>query len=93
MSREKVGVKIRMCEFLGVKPVFIVRAAPKTYNFMVFEKGGYAWIYEAQIYPPGHEGLAESVQTSLGLPVVCSYGIPSGMVDRFLKWHGRQVKR
>jgi hypothetical protein len=89
ISREELTAKLRMCELLGLRPMFIMRASPKTYNFSILQNGGYAWIYEAQVYPPGHESLAERVREGLGLPVMCSYAIPSGMVDRFLNWHRR----
>jgi hypothetical protein len=93
ISREELGVKLKMCEFLGIRPIFIMRASPKTHNFTIGQKGGYAWIYEAQIYPPGHESLAERVRTELRLPVMCSYGIPMGMVERFEKWHKRTLEK
>lgn len=89
ISREELSIKLKMCAFLGVKPVFIMRGSPKTYNFAVVEAGGYAWIFGSQIYPPGHEGLAKDVTEALGLPVVCSYGIPSGMIGRFERFHKR----
>lgn len=91
ISREELGVKLKMCEFLGVKPMFIMRASPKTHNFTIGQKGGYAWIYEAQIYPPGHESLAERVRAELRLPVMCSYAIPLGMVERFERWHRKSA--
>jgi hypothetical protein len=89
ISREELSIKLKMCAFLGLRPVFIMRSSPKTYNFQVVEAGGYAWIFASQIYPPGHESLASAVTGVLGLPALCSYGIPSGMVERFEKFHKR----
>jgi hypothetical protein len=89
IGREELILKLRLCEFLEIKPVFIMRGSPKTYNNLVIEEGGYAWIFETQIYPPGLEELVKKMREVLRLPVVCSHSIPDGMVTRFENWHKR----
>lgn len=47
---EELAIKLKMCSFFGVKPLFIMRYSPKTYNWAIYHEGGYAMIYETQIY-------------------------------------------
>jgi hypothetical protein len=89
IKKEELEVKLKICNYLGVRPMFIMRGSPKSYNQMIIEKGGYTWIFETQIYPPGQEGLVERMRNILGLPALCSREIPRGMIERFLKWHTR----
>jgi hypothetical protein len=87
IEREELRIKLELCRYLGLKPLFIMRAAAKSYNHMVIEQGGYALIFQTQIYPPGQEALVERMRGVLGLPAVCSKGIPDSIMDRFVRWH------
>src|SRR5215831_9670724 len=53
MPPEEMVVKLRMCEHLGLRPLFIVRMAPKNYIELVRERGGYTFVFEWQQYPFG----------------------------------------
>jgi hypothetical protein len=92
IEKEEMDVKLRICEFLGLRPLFIMRASPKTYNWEIIRRGGYAMIFEAQIYPFGHKQLVEKIKEVLELPVDCPRAIPKGIVDRFIKWHEKGTK-
>jgi hypothetical protein len=72
-------------------PVFIVRSAPKSYVHRVAEAGGFTLVFEAQVYPFGHDGLVAAIRNELGLPVDCPRAIPTGIIDRFEKWHKKKV--
>lgn len=87
IERGELELKLKMCAFLGVCPLFIMRAAAKSYMQLIVEGGGYGWIFASQIFPLGHERLVERMVKELGLPALGSVAIPQGMVDRFLKWH------
>ncbi len=89
--RDELTIKLKMCEFLGIKPLFIMRHSPNTYNWEIIQRGGYAMIFETQIYPFGHKELVERIKEGLNLPVDCPRAIPEGIVKRFLKWHKRQA--
>ena len=75
---------------MRVKPLFIMRWSPKTYNKMIIDKGGYAMIFEKQIYELNQAKLVERLKAELGLPVDCPKAIPDGILERFLKWHERE---
>jgi hypothetical protein len=93
MPREEFGVKVRMCGFLGVRPLFIWRYAPKNYMNEVFEAGGYGMIFKAHIFPMGQEGLVEAVWGTLGLECDTARRIPDGIMERFVRWHERSLGR
>lgn len=88
---DELKTKLRICEYLGIKPLFIMRYSPKTYNKMIIDKGGFALIFETQIYDLSQEGLVNRIRTELGLPVICPRAIPSGIIDRFERWHMKNV--
>jgi hypothetical protein len=48
-------------------------------------------LFDTQIYPFGYDALVDEVRAVLGLPVDSPRGIPAGIMERFLKWHVRQV--
>jgi len=90
IEREELLLKVRLCKSIGLIPVFVMRASPKTYNNAIINEGGYSWIFESQIYPPGQEQLVTEINSTLRIPAVCSVSIPEGMVHRFEKWHRRK---
>ena len=49
IEKEELLTKLDMCEHLRLKPLFIMRGSPKTYNKMIIDKGGFALIFESQI--------------------------------------------
>ena len=94
IEREELEIKLRMCEFLGLRPLMIMRSLPKTYIHEVNRYGGFALLFEAQIYPYGSKRLVKDIQEVLGLKADCPRSIPSGIIDRFEKWHMRaEIKR
>ncbi|MFH1226640.1 MAG: hypothetical protein V1701_01900 [Planctomycetota bacterium] len=91
IDKEELEIKLEMCSFLGVKPLFILRWAPKTYIHMINNKGGYALLFETQIYELSQEQLAKRMQEVLEMPVICSKAIPDGMIVRFDTWHSKNM--
>ena len=89
VDRHELQSKLEMCEFLGLRPLMIMRSLPKTYVYEIMQYGGFALVFEAQIYPFGSKPLVRDIQEVLGLKADCPRAIPSGIIDRFLKWHGR----
>jgi hypothetical protein len=90
ITRDEMRTKIQMCELFGIRPLFIVRMAPKSYIEEVRQRGGFTLVFKYQLYPHGHADLATQVRNRLLLPVDCPTAISEGTVQRFLKWHQRQ---
>jgi hypothetical protein len=93
IGRDELLVKIRMCKHLGVRPLFIVRMAPKNYINEVQREGGFTLIFKYQLYPFGQKEFADRVKAALGLWTDSPARISQGTVERFLKWHLRTVSR
>jgi len=64
---------------------------PKTWINEVISAGGYAMILKYQLYPWTHVDLAKRVAKELGLPVDAPRALAEGTMDRFMKWHGKNV--
>ncbi len=89
ISKEELIIKKEMCKYWGIKPLFIMRYSPKTYNDLVINSGGFVLIFETQLYELSQEKLVEEIKNLLGLPVICSKAIPEGIIKRFEKWHNK----
>lgn len=91
IEREELEVKLEICKYLNIKPLFIMRQSPKNYNWEIIQGGGYTMIFETQIYPFGQKSLVEKIKEVLSLPADCPRAIPEGIIDRFLRWHNRHI--
>jgi hypothetical protein len=78
--------KIRLARYIGVKPVFAVRALPKTWTQALIQAGGYAMIMGFQFYPWTHKEMAEKIRSTLWLPVDTPKRIEQGTMQRFENW-------
>ncbi|HZQ75408.1 MAG TPA: hypothetical protein VFB08_21040 [Burkholderiales bacterium] len=87
ISREELRTKIELCRHLGVKPLFIMRFAPKSYMFEIFKSGGFGLLFEEQMYPLGHTELLKQVRETFGLKVSSPKDVKDGDMQRLLKWH------
>lgn len=88
---QELRVKLQMCGHLGLRPLFIVRMAPKNYIEMIRKAGGFTLIIRYQLYPHGYETFARQVRDRLRLPVDCPSAIAEGTINRLLNWHQRQL--
>jgi hypothetical protein len=77
--------KIRLSIHIGVRPVFAVRALPRTWAEALIQSGGYAMIMGFQFYPWTHHVLANKIRKELGLPVDTPKKIEDGKVDPSVK--------
>jgi hypothetical protein len=92
IPRKELSVKINMCQHLGLRPLFIVRAAAKNYINEVRLAGGFTLVYKYQLYPFGQKSFADQVREMLRLPVDSPARIVDGTVQRFLKWHLKSLE-
>ena len=68
MDHDELQTKIRLCLYLGIRPLFAVRMLPKTWANEVIRSGGFALILKCQLYPFAHRQLAQRVRQEFGLP-------------------------
>ncbi|HWY23071.1 MAG TPA: hypothetical protein VNX26_17735 [Candidatus Acidoferrum sp.] len=93
IPRRELTVKIKMCQHLGLRPLFIVRAAAKSYINEVGKLGGFTLVFKYQLYPFGQKPFADQVREALRLPVDSPARIADGTVQRFLKWHLKTLEK
>lgn len=91
MDYGEFQTKIRICQFLGIRPVFVARMLPKTWMNELIGAGGFGLILKYQLYPWSHRTLARRVAAELGLPVDAPRALSEGTMHRFLAWHKKQV--
>ena len=93
ISREELEIKLDICDYLDLIPLFIVRFAPKSYIYKTHQRGGFSLLFEDQMYPFGQSELVQSVKQALGLKVHSPRDVKDGDVQRFLRWHDRRRAR
>ena len=93
IERDELEIKVAMCHYLGLRPLFIVRMAPKSYVNFVEQEGGFTLIFKYQLYPFGEKAFADEVQGKLRLPTDSPLRIQEGTVKRLADWHIRRLKK
>jgi len=91
MPQEEFRTKIRLCEHLGLVPVFAARMLPKSWISELIDAGGYAMIMKYQLYPWTHAELARRVAKDLALPIDAPKALAEGTMIRFEKWHLKRL--
>lgn len=91
MDYEELEIKVRMCDYLGIKPIFAVRMFPQTWINEIREFGGFSLIMKYQFYPISFKDLAKKVNEVLGFPIGTPKRLEQGTMDRVLKWHLNNV--
>lgn len=91
IDRPEMYAKMDMCDYLGLRPLFIMRWAPKSYINVMRERNGFGLLYEDQYFPPGHTAVVENLK-GLHLPVNVVTAIVPGVFERFIHWHEGQFR-
>ncbi|BEH58736.1 hypothetical protein [Burkholderia pseudomallei] len=91
IGRPELRTKLRMCEHLQLRPLFIMRFAPKSYIEEVRRAGGFTLLFEEQIYPFGFVKLMREVREALGLKVQCPRDFKEGDIQRLVNWHDKKL--
>lgn len=86
LNFDEFALKIRLCHHIGVRPVFAVRALPRTWANALISSGGYAMIMRYQFYPWTQRELATEISKTLGLPIDAPRRIADGTMQRFENW-------
>ncbi len=90
IGQTELQMKLQMCAFLGIRPMFIARKMPKNYIYEVFKSGGYSLLTDNQNYPLLADDLARRVKATLQLPVGVITRLPDTALKRFAQWHDKQ---
>lgn len=92
IDRDELDTKVDICEELEIKPLFIMRYAPASYIYeRIYKRGGYAMIFEYKIFTLDQKKLVKKIKKHKSLPVDCPRAIPDGIIERFIKWHGKNM--
>ena len=90
IPKDELYIKIRMCEYLGIKPVFVVRWVPKSYIHEVYMQGGFCLLFEFQLYPLAYDDRADKITQSFNLPIKVMAEIRADAQIRFSNWVNKQ---
>ena len=94
IQRDELQTKLRLCQHLGLVPLFIMRSAPKSYMYDIAVKNkGFGLLFEEQIYPWGHSTLLAEVRHQLGLKVQSPRDIKEGDMQRLVNWHLKRSQK
>ncbi len=91
MDHNELLVKIDLCHTLGIRPLFACRMLPKSWINEIVHAGGFALIMKYQLYPWTHRELAKRVKKELDLPVDAPRRLNESTMERFVRWHVRQL--
>lgn len=69
MEEDELKIKLKMCEFLGLIPLWILRNAPAVQFEQMKPCNGFILKFKTQIYPPGQEPLIRDMWEIMRLPV------------------------
>ena len=91
IDKAEMEIKLNMCDYLGVTPLFIMRSSPSTYNRKIITRGGFALLFVSQIYELSQADLVRRIREAFGEKKAdCPRRIPEGIIDRFMKWHNKK---
>jgi len=88
---KELSVKLDLCNFLGIHPVFVVRAMPAIWTYEVVRRGGFVLQLKYHLYPLSHKALADRVRQVLGIPADAPRALYDGTMQRFVTWYERQL--
>lgn len=88
IERDELEIKMAMCHTLGLRPLFIVRAAPGSYIHTVQLAPGFTKVFVSHIYPFGYMDLVKAIKAEFdGMPVDSPRDLPATILDSFVAWH------
>lgn len=92
MDHDELKIKLKLCKYLGLRPIIVARMLPKNWIDEINRNDGYAMILKYQLYPISFKELAKKVHNELGLPTDAPRRLNEGTMVRLLKWHEKNVK-
>lgn len=91
LDKSEFDVKIQMAKYLGLIPVFVCRAIPRTWVWELRQRGGFSLVMRWQLYPPLLRPLVTALRDRFDLPVDTPRRLEDGTMARFTNWHDSAV--
>jgi hypothetical protein len=85
ISHKEVSTKIKMCNFLGIKPIFACRWI-EPHRKKITENGGLAWQFKKQLYPLGQENFVKEIRKRFNFPMEVKSELPAKSILEFREW-------
>lgn len=89
--QDEVETKTAMAVHLGMVPLFVVRAMPRTWFHQVNQAGGFVLVLGWQLYPKLLQSLVDDLRATFGLPVDTPRALYESTMQRVLTWHDEQL--
>jgi proteasome lid subunit RPN8/RPN11 len=93
MEEDEFKIKLKMCEFLSLIPLWILRNAPAVQFEQMKPCNGFILKFKTQIYPPGQEPLIRDMWEIMRLPVSIWKKIPEKLENIFLRQHTERIAK
>ena len=84
---------LKMCEFLGLIPLWILINAPAVQFEQMKPCNGFILKFKTQIYPLGQEPLIRDMWEIMRLPVSIWKKIPEKLENIFLRQHTERIAK
>ncbi len=92
MEKDEFDIKLRICEYLGLKPLWILRNAPKPQFDKMKEVGGFILKFKSQIYPLGFEDKVREIWKYTRLPVAVWERFDEKLERLVLRFHEKNLQ-
>lgn len=87
MNKKELDIKLDISDHLGITPIIVNRAMPKTWIKEVNDRGGFALIMRWLLYPPFFKTtIVKEMREVLDYPVDTPKAIYDGTMNRLEKW-------
>lgn len=93
MEKDEFEIKLEMCKFLGLVPLWILRNAPAVQFEQMKPHNGFILKFKAQMYPPGQEPLVGDMWKKMRLPASIWREVPEKLVNLFVKHHEGRISK
>ena len=86
---QELDTKLSLCDHLGITPVFVVRAMPKSWIEEVRQRAGFTLVLSWWLFPPLLTSLANDIRSVLDYRVGTPIALEDGTMRRFTNWWAR----
>ncbi len=93
MERDEFDIKLEICNYLGLVPLWILRNAPGNQFDQMKQAGGFILKLKSQIYPFGYEDLVGDIWNLMRLPVAIWDRIPKKLENLVIRFHKSKTRK